>query len=144
MAEDPMIVEREDVRVLFRRTNGDQESITTRIRGEREAATGSLSGRKFDGVFGPGTKEYQVCVQWKDGDDAGALGAIVGVGMPANARGAAASRLPPHPADDGASGWKAEQRPVTAGGRVLPSARRDRPPRSGRRRWLHRPHRASD
>ena len=67
------IVEREDVRVMFRRTTDEQEAIT-RTWAEVEAAVGSLRGRKFYGVFDPETNEYRVCVQWQEGDDADALG----------------------------------------------------------------------
>jgi hypothetical protein len=68
-----VIVEREDVRVLFKRTTDEQEAIT-RSWADVEAAVGSLRGRKFYGVFDPTTSEYRVCVQWQDGDDAEALG----------------------------------------------------------------------
>jgi hypothetical protein len=81
MPDEPGIVEREEVRVMFRRTRDEQESIT-RTWAEVEAAVGSLRGRKFYGVFDPETNEYRVCVQWQDGDDASALdledGAIAG------------------------------------------------------------------
>jgi hypothetical protein len=70
---EPVIVEREDVRVLFRRTDDSLESIT-RTWAEVEAAVGSLRGRRFYGAFDPETKEYRVCVQWRDGDDADTLG----------------------------------------------------------------------
>jgi hypothetical protein len=68
-----VIVEREDVRVLFKRTTDEQEAIT-RTWADVEAALGSLRGRKFYGVFDPTTSEYRVSVQWQDGDDAEALG----------------------------------------------------------------------
>ena len=70
---DGGVVEREDVRVLFRRTSDEQEAIT-RTWAEVENAVGSLRGRKFYGVIDPGTNEYRVCVQWQEGDDAEALG----------------------------------------------------------------------
>jgi hypothetical protein len=70
---DGGVVGREDVRVLFRRTSDEQEAIT-RTWAEVENAVGSLRGRKFYGVFDPATKEYRVCVQWQEGDDAEALG----------------------------------------------------------------------
>jgi hypothetical protein len=59
--------------VVLRRTTDEQEAIT-RTWAEVEAAIGSLRGRKFYGVFDPGTSEYLVCVQWQRGDDAEALG----------------------------------------------------------------------
>jgi len=58
---------------MLRRTSDDQESIT-RTWAEVETAVGSLRGRKFYGVFDPATKEYRVCVQMQDGDEASALG----------------------------------------------------------------------
>ena len=70
---DGGVVEREDVRVLFRRTSDEQEAIT-RTWAEVENAVGSLRGRKFYGVFDQGSTEYRVCVQWQEGDDAEALG----------------------------------------------------------------------
>jgi hypothetical protein len=73
MPRDPVIVERKEVLVMFRRTKDDQDSIT-RTWAEVESAVGSLRGRKFHGVFEPKTKEYRVCVQRRDGDDATALG----------------------------------------------------------------------
>ena len=73
MSGTPVFVEREEVRVLFRRTSDEQESIT-RTWAEVEAAIGSLRGRKFYGVFDPQTEEYRVCVQWQEGDQAGVLG----------------------------------------------------------------------
>lgn len=42
-----------------------------------EAAVG-LRGRKFFGAFDPGSREYRVCVQRRDGDDPDALGLSVG------------------------------------------------------------------
>jgi len=73
MPRDPVIVEREEVLVMFRRTKDDRDSIT-RTWAEVESAVGSRRGRKFYGVFEPKTKEYRVCVQRRDGDDAAALG----------------------------------------------------------------------
>jgi hypothetical protein len=58
---------------MFRRTTDDQDAIT-QAWAELEAAVGSLRGRKFYGAFVEEAKEYQVCVQWRDGDDAAALG----------------------------------------------------------------------
>jgi hypothetical protein len=71
-AHAPVIVEREEVRVMFRRTTDEQEAIS-RTWAEVEAAVGSLKGRKFYGTFDPETSEYRVCVQWREGDDAAAL-----------------------------------------------------------------------
>jgi hypothetical protein len=68
-----VVVERDEIRVMFRRTSDDQESIT-RTWAEVESAIGPQRGRKFYGTFDPETTEYRVCVQWQEGDDAGALG----------------------------------------------------------------------
>ena len=73
MSPDASVVERDQVRVMFRRSSDEQTSIT-RTWSEVESAVGSLRGRKFYGVFNPETNEYWVCVQWRPGDDAGALG----------------------------------------------------------------------
>ena len=73
MADGAAIVEREDVRVMFRRTTDDQQAIT-RTWADVEAAVGSLKGRKFYGAFNVTTSEYWVCVQLRKGDDPGALG----------------------------------------------------------------------
>jgi hypothetical protein len=72
MAGAAVVVEREEVRVMLRRTSDDQASIT-RTWAEVESLVGSLRGRKFYGVFDPQTNEYRVCVQWREGDDAGEL-----------------------------------------------------------------------
>ena len=71
MPAEAVVVEREDVRVLFRRTDDEQASIT-RAWAELESAVGSLRGRRFYGVFDPATKEYRACVQRQEGDDANA------------------------------------------------------------------------
>jgi hypothetical protein len=68
-----VIVERDDVRVMFRRTADEQKAIT-RAWSEVEAAVGSLRGRGFYGTFDPAINEYCVCVQWREGDDPEALG----------------------------------------------------------------------
>lgn len=81
MAGGTPTVEREDVRVMFKRTIDEQEAIT-RTWAEVEAAVGSLRGRKFYGVFDPKTDEYRVCVQWQAGDDAQALGLEDGLLLP--------------------------------------------------------------
>lgn len=73
MAVGTVIVERNEIPVMFRRTTDDQEAIT-RTWAEVEAAVGSLRGRKFYGSFDVTTSEYRVCVQLREGDDPGALG----------------------------------------------------------------------
>ena len=74
MNDGPAVVERQSVRVMFRRAAADEQPAITRAWTELEAAVGSLRGRKFYGTFDPATEEYRACVQWRDGDDAGALG----------------------------------------------------------------------
>src|SRR5690348_18469460 len=73
MAGEAVVVEREEIRVMLRRTSDDQASIT-RAWAEVESVVGSLRGRRFYGAFEPRTGEYLVCVEWQEGDDAGALG----------------------------------------------------------------------
>ena len=73
MADSPVIVERDEISVMFRRTTDDQEAIT-RTWAEVEAAVGSLRGRKFYGAFDTMTSEYWVCVQLQEGDDPVELG----------------------------------------------------------------------
>ena len=73
MADSPVIVERDEISVMFRRTTDDQEAIT-RTWAEVEAAVGSLRGRKFYGAFDTMTSEYWVCVQLQERDDPVASG----------------------------------------------------------------------
>lgn len=73
---ETVIVEREEVTVLYRRTDDNPEAMG-RGWAELEAAVG-LRGRKFFGTFEPSTGEYRVCVQLRDGDDPEALGLQVG------------------------------------------------------------------
>jgi hypothetical protein len=73
MVDSVPVVERAEVRVLFRRTEDEQEAISQAV-ADVEAAIGSLRGRKFYGAFDPSANEYLFCVQWRDGDDAAALG----------------------------------------------------------------------
>ena len=73
MGDTPQIVERESVRVMFRRTTDQQEAIT-RAWTEVETAVDSLRGRKFYGAFDPTTGEYWVCVQRRENDDPERLG----------------------------------------------------------------------
>jgi len=74
---DVVLVEREEVAVMYRVTDDNPEAMG-RAWAELEAAVG-LRGRKFFGTFHPSTGEYRVCVQLRDGDDPGALGLKVGV-----------------------------------------------------------------
>jgi hypothetical protein len=73
MGSEPTIVDREEVRVMFKRTTDEQEAISSTW-SDVETAVGSLRGRKFFGAFDPQTREYRVCVQWREGDDSDALG----------------------------------------------------------------------
>ena len=73
MSGGPVIVQRDEISVMFRRSTDDQEAIT-RTWAEVEAAVGSLRGRKFYGAFDMMTSEYWVCVQLQEGDDPVALG----------------------------------------------------------------------
>jgi hypothetical protein len=73
MADGGVIVEREAIPVMFKRTTEEQAAIT-RTWAEVEAAVGSLKGRKFYGAFDPATREYWVCVQSREDDDPDQLG----------------------------------------------------------------------
>ena len=73
MAAAPSVVERGEVRVMFKRASDEQEAIS-RAWAELEAIVGALRGRKFYGVFDPNTREYRACVQTQEGEDATALG----------------------------------------------------------------------
>jgi len=65
-------VEREPVEVMFLRTRDDPADMGPAW--QRLEGLVGTRGRKFFGAFYPSTKEYRVCVQIKEGDDAGALG----------------------------------------------------------------------
>ncbi|HEX6762374.1 MAG TPA: GyrI-like domain-containing protein [Gaiellaceae bacterium] len=79
MAGEPqVIVEREDVHVMFKRAADEQKAIEGAFR-TVESAVGTLRGRKFFGVFDAGQHEYRACVQIRDDDDPEALGLEVGV-----------------------------------------------------------------
>src|SRR5262245_45891340 len=65
-------VEREPVDVMFIRTRDDPVEMAPAWQ-RLEGLVGTRS-RKFFGAYFPSTKEYRVCVQVKEGDDAGALG----------------------------------------------------------------------
>ena len=64
-------VEREPVDVMFIRTRDDPVDMGPAW--QRLEGLVGTRGRKFFGAFFPSTKEYRVCVQIKEGDDAGAL-----------------------------------------------------------------------
>jgi DNA gyrase inhibitor GyrI len=65
-------VEREPVEVMFIAMRDDPAEMGPAW-GRLEGLVGTR-GRKFFGAFYPSTKEYRVCVQIKEGDDADALG----------------------------------------------------------------------
>lgn len=67
------LVDRPDVPVMFVATGDDQPSIT-RAGAELEETIGSLSRRRFYGVFDPIRREYRACVERRRDDDPGALG----------------------------------------------------------------------
>jgi len=76
--EEPTLVERPAVEVMFTRAAADAQPEITRAWTELEDRVGSLRGRKFYGTFDPRTEEYRACVQVREGDDAGALGLELG------------------------------------------------------------------
>lgn len=76
--QQPPIVERADVPVMFKRA-ADAQAAITRAWVELEAAVGSLHGRKFYGTFDPTSRQYRACVEVHDGDDAEALGLELGM-----------------------------------------------------------------
>lgn len=66
------VVDREAVEVLFKRTIDAQDSIGaawTEVESKFD-----LRGRKFYGLFYPGSSEYLVCVERQPGDDPQRLG----------------------------------------------------------------------
>ena len=73
IVEEPTLVERAAVELMFTRASDEQAEIT-RAWTKLEGAIGSLRGRKFFGVFDPRTEEYRASVQVREGDDAEALG----------------------------------------------------------------------
>lgn len=62
---------------MFKRVSDEQAAISGGW-AEVEAAVGSLRGRKFYGVLDETRREYLVCVQVREGDDAAALGLETG------------------------------------------------------------------
>jgi hypothetical protein len=65
-------VDRQETHVMFLRTEDDPAEMSKAW--ERLERLVGLRGRKFFGTFDPSTREYRVCVQIRDGDDAAALG----------------------------------------------------------------------
>ena len=66
---EAVVVERDDVQVLFRRATDAQAEIT-RAWADLETAVGSLRGRRFYGAFDPRSGEYRACVEVRSGDPA--------------------------------------------------------------------------
>src|SRR5581483_4861719 len=70
-----MIIDRDPVRVMFKRVVDEVTAIGRGI-AEVEEALGSLRGRKCYGAFADGV--YRVCVQVREGDDPAAIGLEAG------------------------------------------------------------------
>jgi hypothetical protein len=69
-------VQREAIDVMFIRTPDDVAEFGPAWQRLEELV--GTRGRKFFGAFYPATKEYRVCVQIKEADDAAALGLETG------------------------------------------------------------------
>jgi hypothetical protein len=65
-------VERDSVEVMFLRIGDDVSEM--KMAWERLETLVGTRGRKFFGAFYPPTREYRVCVQTAEGDDAAMLG----------------------------------------------------------------------
>jgi hypothetical protein len=65
-------VDRDEIEVLFLRTRDDVGEM--RAAWERLENLVGTRGRKFYGAFYPASREYRVCVEAQQGDDAAALG----------------------------------------------------------------------
>jgi hypothetical protein len=75
MADEQVLIEREDLPVMFKRVADEQDAIE-RGMAEVEEAVG-LRGRKYFGAVDD-DGEYRVCVQLRERDDPEALGLEVG------------------------------------------------------------------
>ncbi len=71
---DAVVVERDEVEVMFRRAEDDKQAAITRAWADLEGVFETLRGRKFYGVFDPALNEYRACVEIGEGDDPDALG----------------------------------------------------------------------
>jgi hypothetical protein len=67
-----MLIARDEVEVMFLRVR--DEPVEIRRGWERLEELVGLRGRKFFGAFDAPTREYRVCVQAREDDDATALG----------------------------------------------------------------------
>jgi GyrI-like small molecule binding protein len=74
--EDHVLVERDEVSVMFKRVADEPEAISSGM-AEVEGKVG-LRGRKYYGAFDADEREYRVCVELRAGDDPEALGLEVG------------------------------------------------------------------
>jgi hypothetical protein len=63
------VVERDEVAVMFRSAEKDEQAEIERAWSELEQAVGSLRGRKFFGAFDPVSGVYRACVALRAGDD---------------------------------------------------------------------------
>ena len=66
------VIERDETQVMFLSASADPGEVGGLW--ERLEGLVGLRGRKFYGAFYPSTREYRLCVQVKEGDDAVALG----------------------------------------------------------------------
>jgi len=71
------VIEREEVRVMFLRTDDTQAGIDRAWR--RLESLVALRGRRFYGAFHEQPPEYWVCAEMQDGDDPESLGLESGV-----------------------------------------------------------------
>ena len=76
MPAEQVLIERDDVPVMFRRVVDEPDAITRGMADVEEAV--GLRGRKYYGAFDAEGDEYRVCVNLREGDDAEALGLEVG------------------------------------------------------------------
>lgn len=106
VSDEPVhaIVERDDIRVMFRRASDEQPAITEAW-AELEQAVRSLRGRKFYGVFDSNSREYRACIEVNDRDEPSdlklELGTLAGGVCPPTTAWRAARRIRVDRASDG-------------------------------------------
>ena len=71
-----MLIERDDVQVMFKRVADKPDAISHGMADVEEAV--GLRGRRYYGAFDVDGDEYRVCVELREGDDPEALGLEVG------------------------------------------------------------------
>jgi hypothetical protein len=76
VSEEHVLIERDDVPVMFKRVADEPDAIS-RGMADVEDAVG-LRGRKYYGAFDADGDGYRVCVQLRENDDPEALGLEVG------------------------------------------------------------------